>query len=46
MLECAAAGGCRYIVTGDAHLLNLGTLRDIQILTPDMFLALHSAGPS
>ena len=41
ILECAAAGGCRYIVTGDTHLLKLGTLQDIQILAPDAFFALY-----
>ena len=40
-LECAVAAGCRYVVTGDRHLLELGTLQDIQILTPDAFLSLH-----
>lgn len=46
ILECAAAGGCRYIVTGDTHLLKLGTLQDIQILAPDTFFALYPADPS
>ena len=42
VLECAISAGCRYVVTGDGHLLDLGTLQDIQILTPDAFLLLHA----
>jgi len=41
ILECAVAGGCRYIVSGDTHLLKLGTLQDIQILEPETFSALY-----
>jgi putative PIN family toxin of toxin-antitoxin system len=41
ILECAAAAGCRYIVTGDRHLLKLATCQDIQILAPDVFLSHH-----
>jgi putative PIN family toxin of toxin-antitoxin system len=41
ILECAVAAGCRYVITGDRHLLELGTLQDIRILAPDVFLALH-----
>ncbi|MDO8723246.1 MAG: putative toxin-antitoxin system toxin component, PIN family [Syntrophales bacterium] len=41
ILECAAAAGCRYIVTGDSHLLKLTTWQDIQILAPDVFLSHH-----
>lgn len=33
VLACAAAGRAELIVTGDAHLLALGTYRGIQIMT-------------
>ncbi|WP_420641292.1 putative toxin-antitoxin system toxin component, PIN family [Candidatus Leptofilum sp.] len=39
-LECAVAGGAAYIVSGDNHLLNIGSYRGINILTPAAFLAL------
>ena len=39
ILECALAGDCRYVVTGDQHLLSLPSFQGIQILTPDAFLA-------
>lgn len=37
-LACAAAGNADCIVSGDAHLLDLGSFRDIPILTPAAFL--------
>jgi len=40
VLECAAAGGAAYIVTGDNHLLELKEYRGIVILPPFSFLAL------
>jgi len=46
ILECAAAGGCRYIVTGDMHLLKIGALQDIQIIPLDTFFALYPSDPS
>lgn len=42
VLECALAGDVDFIVSGDSHLLNHGTFRDISILTPDEFL--HELG--
>jgi putative PIN family toxin of toxin-antitoxin system len=45
ILECALAADCRYIITGDKHLLELNTFRDIQIVTPDVFLA-SDPGPA
>jgi uncharacterized protein len=39
-LECAVEGGAEYIVSGDAHLLNLQNYQGIQILTPAVFDAL------
>lgn len=37
-LECAVAAGAEAIVSGDHHLLALGTFRGIPILTPAAFL--------
>jgi uncharacterized protein len=42
ILECAIAGNCQYVVTGDKHLLGLSSVAGIQIVTPDAFLALNS----
>ena len=33
-LECALAGNVPYLVSGDKHLLELQTYRDIRVLTP------------
>lgn len=44
-LWCAAAGGARYVVTRDEHLLRLRAYRGIRILTPAAFLALLGAPP-
>ncbi len=38
VLEAAAAGNAEIIVSGDRHLLNLGSWRGIQIATPAAFL--------
>ncbi len=40
ILECALAGGADYVVTGDRHLLDLGTFRGILIVPPAVFGAL------
>ncbi len=37
-LECALAGGADYIVSGDAHLLDIGQYDGIQLVTPAAFL--------
>ncbi len=39
-LECALASGAEVIVSGDGHLLALGSFQGIEILTPGAFLAL------
>ncbi|HEX5506373.1 MAG TPA: putative toxin-antitoxin system toxin component, PIN family [Thermomicrobiales bacterium] len=39
-LACAIAGGATYIVSGDAHLLDLREYQGIKILPPTLFLAL------
>jgi hypothetical protein len=38
--ECALAGDASYIVSGDAHLLDLVSYREIAVLAPASFLAL------
>jgi putative PIN family toxin of toxin-antitoxin system len=38
ILECAAAGGSEYLVTGDKHLLKLGQLAGTKIVTAAEFL--------
>lgn len=43
ILECALAADCRYIVTGDKHLLELGTFQNIQIVSPEVFLSTDSS---
>jgi putative PIN family toxin of toxin-antitoxin system len=37
-LECAVAGRARYLVTGDRDLRELGSFREITILTANEFL--------
>jgi len=37
-LECAVEGRADYLVSGDAHLLNLGEFRGVKIITPRAFL--------
>jgi putative PIN family toxin of toxin-antitoxin system len=39
-LECALAGSADYIVSGDRHLLELGTFHGIPIVTPALFAAI------
>jgi len=38
VLECAVAGKADYIVSGDRHLLKLGSFEDIQIATVRQYL--------
>ncbi len=40
-ISCAAAAGAKYIVSGDRHLLDLETFRDIRIMPPTEFLKLR-----
>ena len=37
VLEAAVEGGCRYIITGDNDLLELGSFKNIQIITAEKF---------
>ena len=38
VLEAAVEGRCEYIITGDKELLELGTFKNIKIVTADQFL--------
>ena len=42
-LECAVTGNADAIVSGDRHLLNLGTFRSIPIVSPAAFLEQFSS---
>jgi putative PIN family toxin of toxin-antitoxin system len=37
-IECAAAAGVKYIISGDRHLLNLKVFKGIRMLSPIDFL--------
>ena len=37
-IECAVALECKYIISGDKHLLKLKNYYDVKILSPDEFL--------
>ena len=39
IIDCAAAAGADFIVSGDAHLLDLGKFGKTGILNPDEFIA-------
>jgi len=39
-LECAIAGGATYVVTGDEHLLEIGSHKGINVITPAAFVTL------
>jgi putative PIN family toxin of toxin-antitoxin system len=43
VLECAVAGGATHIVTGDRHLLSLGSYQGISMVNATIFLELMSA---
>ena len=43
ILECAVAAGSGTVVTGDGHLLSLGSFRGIRIQRVGGFLACHDA---
>jgi putative PIN family toxin of toxin-antitoxin system len=40
-LECAVALGCKVIVSGDRHLLELSRYFDVSILTPRQYIELR-----
>jgi predicted nucleic acid-binding protein len=37
-LECTVDGEAQYLVSGDDHLRDLGSFRDVRILSPAAFL--------
>lgn len=37
-LECAVDGRAQYLVSGDDHLLDLGSFRDVTVVSPATFL--------
>ena len=37
-IECAVVANAQYIISGDKHLLNLKTFRNISIISPSEFL--------
>ena len=39
-IECAVESGTNYIVTGDPHLLEIGSYQGIHIITPATFMTL------
>jgi hypothetical protein len=43
-LECAVAGGARYLVTGDEHLLTIGEYQGITVLSPAAFVTWLETG--
>jgi uncharacterized protein len=44
IIECAVGGSADYIISGDAHLQNLGKYSGIPILSPTEFLLLLAQG--
>ena len=40
ILECALEGKSQYVITNDAHLLNIKEFREIKIVTPEKFLSI------
>jgi putative PIN family toxin of toxin-antitoxin system len=44
VLEAAVASAADYVVTGDRHLLDLGSYHDIPIVTPARFVAIIATG--
>jgi hypothetical protein len=42
-LECAVTGNADFIISGDAHLLKLGTYKGIRIISPAEFLTVVSS---
>ena len=42
-IECALTAGATYVVTGDRHLLDIGTYENVQIVTAAAFLEVLAA---
>lgn len=45
VLECAITGEAEFIVTGDRHLLRMGTFNGIEIVTVRDFMSSLAAHP-
>jgi putative PIN family toxin of toxin-antitoxin system len=43
IIECAAASGSEYLVSGDKHLLRLGQYQGVKIVTPADFVEIVAA---
>ena len=43
ILECALASHCKYVVTGDRHILQLKEYETVRIVTPREFLGIISS---
>ena len=46
VLECAVAADASYIISGDSHLQGLESFREINIVSPAVFLEEHEANPN
>lgn len=46
VLECAVAADADYIISGDSHLQELESFREINIVSPAVFLEEHEANPN
>ena len=44
-VECAVAGGASFVVSGDHHILDLGTYNDIRMISPHECVTLFSKTP-
>ena len=44
-IECAVAGDADFVVSGDRHLTELGTVRDVPIVDPALFLSIIEGEP-
>jgi uncharacterized protein len=42
IIECAAASGSEYLVTGDKHLLKVGQYQGVKIVTPAEFIQIQA----
>jgi uncharacterized protein len=42
IIECAAARGSEYLVTGDKHLLKVGQYQGVKIVTPAEFIQIQA----
>lgn len=44
ILECAISSDSEFLITGDRHLLKLGSFERTKIITPAQFLAIFRGG--